>query len=186
MKNTQIIASFKKDNQRAIEELYGAFRPKFMNWLKGTYSIGKQEEAGEIYQRSFTVLYLNAQKGKLDAIEATVETYLYGIAKFVVKEWQRDQQSFLEKNAQELVNEKEIVEFNEIFESAKIDDSLVRKMQNGLAELGEPCQQILKLFYWKNYSMEAIARETGYKNEAVAKKKKYSCLKKLKTLMRNE
>lgn len=157
-----------------------------MNWLKGTYRIGRQEDAGEIYQRSFTVLYMNTKKGKLDSIEASVETYLYGIAKFVVREWQREEQAFSENSSQELVSEKEIVDFHEIFESAKVDDSMVRQMQKGLSELGETCQQILKLFYWKNYSMEAIAREAGYKNESVAKKKKYSCLQKLKTLMRDE
>lgn len=186
MENAQIIASFRNDDQRAIEQLYGALRPKFVNWLKGTYRIGREEDAGEIYQRSFTVLYMNAKKGKLDSIEATIETYLYGIAKFVVLEWQREEQSFSEKSTDDLDSEKEIADFQRIFEDAKVDDSLVRKMQSGLSELGATCQQILKLFYWKNYSMEAIAREAGYKNESVAKKKKYNCLQKLKSVMRNE
>lgn len=157
-----------------------------MNWLKGTYRIGKESDAGEIYQRSFTVLYVNAKNGKLDSVEASIETYLYGVAKFVVLEWQREQQVFSESSSEELSSEKEIEEFHKIFEAAQIDDSMLRQMQDGLSQLGDKCQQILKLFYWKNYSMEAIARETGYKNESVAKKKKYSCLQKLKSLMRNQ
>jgi RNA polymerase sigma factor (sigma-70 family) len=186
LENAQIIASFKNSDQRVIEEFYGALRPKFMNWLKGTYRIGRQEDAGEIYQRSFTVLYMNAKKGKLDAIEATVETYLFGIAKFVVLEWQREEASFSQKSADDSISEKEIADFQQIFEDAQVDDSMVRKMQHGLSQLGGACQKILKLFYWNSYSMEAIAREAGYKNESVAKKKKYNCLQKLKTLMRNE
>lgn len=185
MKNSQIIADFKKDNRRAIEKLYGDLRPKFMNWLKGTYKIGKQEDAGEIYQRSFTVLYMNAKKGKLDTVDATVETYLYGVAKFVVKEWQRESKTVFENASETLVSEKEMVDFQRVFEHAEVSDSLVRQLQQGLSKLGETCQQILKLFYWQRYSMEAIARETGYKNESVAKKKKYSCLQKLKALMQN-
>ena len=84
MEDSQIIASFKNDDRRAIEQLYDQFRPKFMNWLKGTYHIGRQEDAGEIYQRCFTVLYMNGKKGMLDTIGSSVETYLFGVAKFQV------------------------------------------------------------------------------------------------------
>lgn len=185
MRDSQIIASFKNEDRRVIEQLYGQFRPKFMNWLKGTYRIGKQEDAGEIYQRCFTVLYVNAKRGKLDEISSSVETYLFGIAKFQVLEWQREQQTFSENVNENEISEKEMRHFQGIFQSAQIDDSLVRRIQSALAELGEPCKQILQLFYWKGYSMEAIARETGYKNESVAKKKKYGCLQKLKQIMKN-
>ena len=185
MKDSQIIASFKKDDRRAIEQLYDQFRPKFMNWLKGTYRIGKQEDAGEIYQRSFTVLYMNAKRGKLDEIGSSVETYLYGIAKFQLLEWQREQQTFSENVDEALISEKEMRDFQGIFDAANVDDALVRRIQRALTELGEPCKRILQLFYWKGYSMEAIARETGYKNESVAKKKKYGCLQKLRQNMKN-
>ncbi|XOV69097.1 MAG: RNA polymerase sigma factor [Fluviicola sp.] len=184
MKDSQIIASFKKDDQRAIEQLYGHFRPKFMNWLKGTYRIGSQEEAGEIYQRSFTILYMQGKKGKLGEIRSSIETYLYGIAKYQVLEFQREQQKNVDSIEVEGVSEEEMQNFLGVFEAANVDDSLVRKIQKELSELGDPCRTILRLFYWKGYSMEAIARETGYKNESVAKKKKYGCLQKLKQKMK--
>lgn len=186
MENSQIIASFKNEDRRVIEQLYNDLRPKFMNWLKGTYHIGKQEDVGEIYQRSFTILYVNAKKGKLDTIDASIETYLFGIAKFQVMEWRREKQSSEISSEDSPISEHEMSQFQKVFESAEVDDSLVRKMQRGMADLGEPCNKILKLFYWKGYSMEAIARETGYKNESVAKKKKYGCLQKLKEIVKNQ
>lgn len=186
MDNSQIIASFKNEDRRVIEKLYGDLRPKFMNWLKGKYRIGKEEELGEIYQRCFTILYVNAKKGKLDTIDSSVETYFYGIAKFQVLEWQREKPLFQELNNEDELLQKEISQFQTIFESAELDDSLVRKVQCALKVLGDPCKKILQLFYWNGYSMEAIARETGYKNESVAKKKKYGCLQKLKEIMKNQ
>ena len=169
-----------------IEELYGRFRPKFMNWLKGKYGIGNESNAGEVYQRCFTILYLNAKKGKLDEITSSVETYLFGIAKFQVMEWRREHQLVYEKIEDSPKLESEMRDFQAVFEASDMDDSMLRKMQRALAELGDPCKKILQLFYWSGYSMEAIARETGYKNESVAKKKKYGCLKKLKENMKRE
>ena len=49
-----------------------------------------------------------------------------------------------------------------------------------LNKLGEPCQQLLTLFYFNNYTMESIAETMGYKNDKVAKSQKVRCLKELK------
>jgi RNA polymerase sigma factor (sigma-70 family) len=169
-----------------IKSVYQEYRPKFMNWIKGKYRIGNKEELSDIYQRSFTILYLKAREGSLNNLGSTLETYLYGVAKYVILEWQREQKSLFTDYDLECATEQEYAEFNRLFKDAKVEGSLVRRMQLGLSQLGETCQKVLKLFYWNSYSMEAIAREVGYKNESVAKKKKYSCLKKLKSLLENE
>lgn len=187
MENTTIIAFFKKDNDRELRKYYDEIRPKFMNWLKSNYAITDEADARDIYQRSFTVLYTNAKKGKLDSVEATVETYLFGVGKFIVQEWKRERNGNLYVLPEESQpSEKDIIHFSNLFEQVKLDDSLVVKMRNALKNLGGPCEQIIKLYYWENNSMEAIARKTGYKNEHVAKKKKYACLQKLKKLMGQE
>jgi len=149
--------------------------------LKTTYSIGDQFDTREIYQRSFTVLYKNAKNGKLDQIDASVETYLFGMAKCIVKEGRREKNSGLtlvSDNSE--LNEEEMLHFSNVFEAVKMDDSLVRRMQRAMRNLGDPCGEILRLYYWESNSMEAIAVKTGYKNGNVAKKKKYACLQKWK------
>lgn len=187
LENATIIDFFKQENEREIRRYYEGIRPKFMNWLKSNYAITDEADARDIYQRSFTVLYTNAKKGKLDSVEATVETYLFGVGKFIVQEWNRKRNGnlYVLPEASE-PNEKEIINFSNVFEQVKLDDSLVQKMQKALKTLGGPCEQIIKLYYWENNSMEAIARKTGYKNEHVAKKKKYACLQKLKKIMGQE
>lgn len=176
----------KNQDERTIQEIYRAFKPKFVNWLKGRYNIGNEEDYNEIYQRSFTVLFFNIKKGKLNDLTASIETYLFGIGKMVLKEWWREQTSKADFEAIETEKEFEQMElFSEVFKPAAIDERLQLRLAGGLKKLGEPCATIIKLFYWERNSMEAIANKLGYKNELGAKKKKYLCLNKLKELMQN-
>ena len=50
--------------------------------------------------------------------------------------------------------------------------------------IGEPCKSILELFYFRGFSMEAIAERLQYKNENVVKTQKLRCLTSLKNMVR--
>src|SRR5690606_1756643 len=52
-----------------------------------------------------------------------------------------------------------------------------------LNQIDEICRNVLVLSFYKNFAMESIASTMNFKNEAVAKKKKHLCLKKLKELV---
>lgn len=174
----------KNQDERTIQQIYQTYKPKFISWLKGRYKVGNLEDCNEIYQRSFTVLFFNIKKGKLNDLNASIETYLFGIGKMVLREWWREQTSKLDMDETE--NELTQIElFSDVFKPTEIDERLQLKLENGLKNLGEPCATIIKLFYWERNSMEAIAQKLGYKNELGAKKKKYLCLNKLKELMLN-
>ena len=177
------IRAFKNQDERVIQELYRTYKPKFENWLKGRYKIGDREDSNEIYQRSFTVLYFNVKRGKLDQLEASLETYLYGVGKMVLKEWWREHQIVNEHESAEVIQQKPDL-FLDALGSDRIDHELQERLSKAMGQLGEPCNTIIKLFYWERNSMEAIANKTGYKNELGAKKKKYLCLTKLKELMK--
>lgn len=181
MDKESTIRAFKDQDERIIQTLYHSYKPKFENWLKGRYKMGNEEETGEIYQRSFTILYFNVKRGKLDDLEANIETYLYGIGKLVIKEWWREKSAF-NTTSEEIFSQDPDLFLDALGEN-RIDYDLQQRLTKALNMLGEPCQTILKLFYWERNSMEAIAQKTGYKNQLGAKKKKYLCLTKLKELM---
>ncbi len=178
------ISHIKNQNEKVVQQVYVSFKPKFDNWLKGRYKIGDAEDRNEIYQRSFTVLFFNIKRGKLNDLEASLETYLFGIGKMVLKEWWRDKKNaddVKEFNAEGELKNADL--FTSVFDANEVDENLQERLRTALDQLGEPCASIIKLFYWERNSMEAIANKTGYKNEQGAKKKKYLCLKKLKELM---
>lgn len=178
------ILSIQNQDERVVQLVYKSFKPKFENWLKGRYKIHDREDCSEIYQRSFTVLFFNVKRGKLNDLEASLETYLFGIGKLVVLEWWRERkgnQVQLDTDSPEGLDQLEL--FSQHFESNQVDQDLQIKLLKGLEQLGELCKTILTLYYWERNSMEAIALKTGYKNEQGAKKKKYLCLSKLRELM---
>lgn len=182
--NKTTIAFIKNQDERLVQQLYKSLKPKFINWLRGQYGMKDLAAQDEIYQRSFTVLYFNIKRDKIVDLNARIETYLFGIGKMVVKEWWREQS----KNATDLQNTdepilSEIDLFGNVFAPSAIDETLRLQLTKAMSLLGEPCQSILRLYYWDENSMEAIALKTGYKNELGAKKKKYLCLMKLKELM---
>jgi DNA-directed RNA polymerase specialized sigma24 family protein len=184
LNKTATIQSIQNQDERVIQRIYGEFKPKFENWLKGKYKIGEEEACSEIYQRSFTVLFFNAKRGKLDNLDASIETYLFGIGKMIVKEWWRERGQ--ENKTVDIEDREELEQvdlMNNSFNGNEIDDDRKRKLAHAINNMGDPCKTILTLFYWERNSMEAIANKTGYKNEQGAKKKKYLCLKKLKELM---
>ena len=178
------IASIRNQDERVVQRIYTEYKPKFVNWLKGKYKIGEEDACSEIYQRSFTVLFFNIKRGKLDDLEASIETYLFGIGKMVVKEWWREKSS--ENSTVDIDDTEQLGKidlFTEALNGNEIDDDRRKKLAKAIQTMGDPCSQILKLFYWERNSMEAIAVKTGYKNEQGAKKKKYLCLEKLKKQM---
>lgn len=53
------------------------------------------------------------------------------------------------------------------------------QISNAIEKLPDDCQQVLKLYYFKEFDMESVAREMDYKNANTAKSKKSLCMKKL-------
>jgi RNA polymerase sigma factor (sigma-70 family) len=183
VENKKTIAAFLDKDEKVIESIYQEFKPKFQNWLKGRYKITAKADLSEIYQRSFTILYFNIKKGKVDHITSSIETYLFGIGKMVIKEWWREKSKMKQIEEDTTQNLEAIDLFYGAFSGNEGNGTLNEKLHLALKNLGEPCKSIITLFYWDRNSMEAIASKMGYKNELGAKKKKYLCLKKLTELM---
>lgn len=178
--NAQLLKRIQQGDDRVLNKLYNDYRDRFLRWVMGRYQCA-EDTAAEVYQRAFTILYFNIKNGKVTKLTSTLETYLFGIGKNVFRERYKDKFNQMQS-------------IDERFDLKEMDMSIIDKHQqihqrtavgNLLASLGEPCNSILLLYYYKKYSMEAIAREVGYKNELVAKKKKYQCLQGLRKMVGN-
>lgn len=108
------------------------------------------------------------------AIAGSLRGYIVGIAKFV---WYKK----VTKKTKHRVQD--IDEQHNITDGIAVDD-LVIKMENShllqdlLTKMGETCKEVL--MHWAHgFKMAEIAKMVGYSGEAMAKKKKYQCMKKL-------
>jgi DNA-directed RNA polymerase specialized sigma24 family protein len=55
-----------------------------------------------------------------------------------------------------------------------------------MEQIGNPCRDILLLYYWEEQSMEEIALKLGFANADTVKSKKYQCKKMLERLVKKE
>lgn len=173
-----LLEDIKRGDERTLNELYNKTRPAFIRWGLKHYNCS-EEEVIEIFQKAFTVLYFNVRDGKLTEMSSTVETYLLGVGKRMFLELFRRRA----RAGQSLDDVPDVAVLDTDYLDKETRNHRQQVTAQLLAQLGESCRQILKLYYFRKFSMESIAEDMGYKNDKVAKKKKYECLKQLRDMV---
>ncbi|MEM6261570.1 MAG: sigma-70 family RNA polymerase sigma factor [Bacteroidota bacterium] len=174
----RLFQEIQKGNERTLHELYESYRSPFIGYLIKTYQCS-EDRAVQVYQKAFTVFYFNIKDGKVQELTSTLKTYLFGIGKRVMFEFFREDA----KSSASLDDAPEVQVLDLSYLSQESADHREKVVKTLLGQLGDKCREILKLYYFQRFSMESIADELGYKNDKVAKKKKYECLQKLRSMM---
>jgi RNA polymerase sigma factor (sigma-70 family) len=138
---------------------------------------GSEDEAWDIFQESVTILYQKCSEEGID-LTCRINTYITSIGKNL---WLK---KFQEKTKFTTIND----EWDEV-EEADSDVSLflqkekdLEMLEEKLNQLGDPCNKMLRAFYFQKKSMQQICEEYGYTNADNAKTQKYKCLTRLKKL----
>lgn len=181
-KDNQILEAIKKGDPKVLEKLYDDNRQPFLVWASQSYQC-ESEDAVEIYQKAYTILYLNVRNEKLTSLTSTIKTYLFSIGKNLFREKFRDKHN-------RLVNLDDVSNTNAIDNhlDANVLDSYQDEHQKELVrhlldEIGNPCKKLLELMFIQGYSAEAVVYEMGYSDERVVRKRKSLCLKKLREMV---
>ena len=154
--------------------LYQEYKDEFVRWAAFKFQI-QRDAALDIFQDSVINFYVDIKQGKLTQLRHTVKTYLFTIAKHKMLNYLRYEKKF--------VPELTDLDATETVEAADQEwETTERKevMLAALAQLGEPCHTLLKLFYFDGYATDAIAHRMGYKNPDVVKSRKLRCLNTLR------
>ncbi len=171
----KIIQSIKNGEEEGLVALYELHRLEFLGWAWQHFKM-ESEDAADVFQDTIITLRRNIVSGKLTQLTSSLKTYLFAIGKNTAL-------SRLKKNKKwytnpELLNTQEDNKLS-ITDAIELNERQLW-VKDLLAKLGEPCLSILRLYYYRSYSMEAIAHELGYKNENVVKSQKLRCIKTLK------
>ncbi len=181
-KDNQVLDAIKRGDPKTLERLYDEIRQPFLVWASQLYQC-ESEDAVEIYQKAYTIMYMNVRNGKLTNLTSSVKTYLFSIGKNLFREKFRNKHN-------RLVNLDDVSNTNAI--NVEVDANvldnyedthkkeLVRKL---LGEIGDPCKTLLELMFIKGYSAEAVVREMNYSDERVVRKRKSLCLKKMREMV---
>lgn len=165
----------REGSDREIEKLYSDLRPRFIAVLVKKFG-ASESQAVELYQNAFCILWEQCDGEKIQSISGSIDSYLIGIGKNVLREERRKTSDRLTP----LDNVKSPSD-NEMMESmANLGgDGL---LEEAFDRLGDRCKNVLKMYYYREFNMESIASRMGLKNTDVAKKTKYECLKKMREI----
>ena len=179
MKNTvsdiQLQKQLRADDKVSLEKVYTDYRDEFLNYSK-RYKI-EDSDVLDIYQDAVIAMHQNFVTNQLVLTKSTIKTYLFGIGKNKIFKFLKNQNKLVRKS---VVND----EFDEI----KIDEdnptAIQIKLSENLKLISESCQDILKLFYYRNLTIDEIVAQTDYKDSNTVRSHKSRCMKRLKTLFK--
>lgn len=181
MKDTEYIAAFRANDQRAITLFYGQHREDFLRAIGGYYRILNADLLAEIFQEAVLRLWKNIMTGKLTEsnLTTTLAGYLYSVGKLVALEIFRREGIHITANMDE-------EEMTRLMSDTFADTWLGRESEQEVAvrravyDMGDPCAPLLLMFYWDCMTWDAIATKLEYKDANSAKSQKYKCIQKLK------
>jgi RNA polymerase sigma factor (sigma-70 family) len=171
------LSRIKNGDEQFLRVLYESKRPGFVGWFQKTYALSRQQSI-DLFQKAFSIFYFNVKDGKIITLKSTIETYIFGIGKILVKEDFRRESRLTSLDE---IPDVQLADHSMFHEEQKThEQSLVEKI---LQALEEPCKSLLTMYYFNNYSLTHIAEILGYKNQGVVKKKKCLCLKSIRSLL---
>ena len=178
----QSLEDFKKDLQSkgpdALDAIYLLYKDEFVNFCR-KFNIS-EDKILDIYQDSMIAFYENVVSGKLSEMSSTIKTYIFSIGKYSIYNMLKKENKTVSFDRQHLEN----LDLS-IVSSSQESENKIEIVQEALQNIGDKCKQILVLFYYHSYTIEALMLEMGYKNENVVRAHKSRCIRTLKEMIRN-
>ena len=177
-KQYELLKRLRAGDEAMFKKVYDDNRAKFLNYAR-KHALD-EEECIDIYQDAYITFYQNIISGKLAELTSALSTYLFGIGKFLImKKLEKNKKTLRsEKILKKVGNDQELL--NDWDLRADILTHEQQLLKAHFAQLGEQCQKLLTLFYYRGFSIKEIIKAGGYRNENVVKSQKSRCLKTLK------
>ncbi len=177
--DNSLLEAIAQNDAKTMERLYNEYRRPFIVWAGQTYH-SEEEDAIEIFQKAFTILYFNVRQGKLTTLTSSLKTYIFSIGKNLYREKFRDKHtghiSIDDPNTFTVLSE-------------QVDNSILDAHQNAhqrevvrslLEQIGDPCRKLLNLIFIQGVPPKEVVDLMGYSDDRVVRKRKSLCLKQLR------
>jgi RNA polymerase sigma-70 factor (ECF subfamily) len=177
--DTRLLAAIDANPRVGITHLYSEFRESFVAFCrKHRYA---DDVVLEAYHDAVLAFYRLYRDGKYSGEQAGIKTVLFAIGKNKVFQKLREERAYKARvtNADFSVN---------LFADTTHETVLLegdQQLAEAFAGLSESCREVLTLFYYNHFSIDAIMHQMGYANENVTKSHKSRCLRKLKEIFKS-
>ncbi|PKP21358.1 MAG: hypothetical protein CVU05_06945 [Bacteroidetes bacterium HGW-Bacteroidetes-21] len=174
-----IIKGIKSHDKRIINYLYQKYYIKIKNYVVS--NSGTISESEDILQDSIIIIFRRLRK-KGFKLTGSFDAYFTNVYRNI---WKCHTKQKKQHILLDYFPEDSVLYDNEILKMYE-QEQLHKIIADKFKVLEKDCQQVLKMFYIFNRSMKEIAFSLEYKNEQIAKNKRYRCLGYLKTLVKSQ
>ena len=165
----ELISVLHTDGKKGILLLYQCYKRNFLSFARRFSS--DQELLVEAYHEGVLGFYDMFLANKYDAARGQIKTLVFQIGKnHLINRLNRENREKNKIDNMPVGHSEEEVDF-------------VSSAKRLMGSLGDKCRELLTLFYYHNYAIEAIMHRMEYKNENVVKSHKSRCLKQLRKSM---
>lgn len=169
-----VIERLHQGDEALFREIYYEYRENFLSWAAHHYPLDR-DQASDVYQEALSSFYINVYSGRLTELNASLKTYIFGIAKnHLYKRLQMENEWELQGLRVEVeVDDPALVDpYPEFNERRK---EVIKAME----QMGEPCKTIIEWTYLLNCPNKTIMEELRYSSEDVVKSTKWRCMQRL-------
>lgn len=177
----KLVSDLQAGNQSRLREVYEAYQKPFLAWAISRFRC-QEEEAREVYQDLILAFYENVMNGKINTLNSKLQTYLFGIGKFILLK-RIEKGNRLDELGEDSLDIAIPADQLPGYETEQTERS--DSIMTAINQLGENCRDLLIDVYYHRLSGDVIADRLGYKNPDVVKSQKARCMKKLRTLVQN-
>jgi RNA polymerase sigma factor (sigma-70 family) len=176
--DSKLLDALRNGDEEALVELFRQNRQPIASFVRRNQ--GSEDDAEDVLQEAVVVLWQRVRSGSFE-YQAKLSTFIYATAKNI---WFRR----LARYRREFHATDETLDLatdDATPLEALEENERVLAVQKAMEQIGNPCRDLLLLFYWEELSMEEIANKLGFANADTVKSKKYQCKKSLEHLVRN-
>ncbi len=174
MTDKELYNGIAEKNNETFLYLYEHHIDSIINLVKKNNGI--EQDAKDIFQEGMVALWINVKNNKYNLESNTkLSTYLYSICRNLwYKKLRSNKKVVSIDSAEELSHDPSFDEHTTSYD--RID-----QLRAHFKQLGDKCQVILNLFYYKKASIKDIALHFNYA-EKTAKNEKYRCMQRLRKM----
>lgn len=177
MNDKDYIQALAQGDNVVLRTLYSELREPFFRYFLNRYRLDEDTMA-DLLQEAVIGTWKNVRRGTLTADNLTcrLSTYVISIGIYRHLATTRQSDRFVPVDTEQYAGLQDMPD-RDIYDTER-ENAIARAVE----QMTEPCNTLLRLFYYENKDMESIAQEMNYPSSDAAKTQKYRCMQKLKAV----
>lgn len=164
-----------------LTKMYDSYRTRFLLFVRSYFPGFSTQDAEEIYNDSFLVVYNDIQLGKLNNLTCSLQTYINQVGKYKIYDFYKKRRIKID-----YIEDFKISDIGNTIDDIWEDASREKREEiyKFVEEMDDVrCRMIIFHYYYDGWSMDAIARGLKMKSADVAKTTKSRCMRKIKSIL---